>query len=177
MNYILIMTEGNNELAFVNVLLEKGILKFKKEELLMEDIYHSRQITGELIGYIQLLPSGDTVSIYRIGDKLSDKLIIPTNIMSEKIKDKYDISTTPEFEVLFLLNENLYDEYLKVKSIKKPSEFYKEHNKNYKKQSSFVKKYFESMTNDELIKLIELYVMKHGKAHKPNQLTLKEIIN
>ena len=143
----------------------------------MEDVYHARQITGELIGYIQLLPSGDTVSIYRIGDKLSDKLIVPTNIMSEKIKDKYDISTTPEFEVLFLLNENLYDDYLKVKSIKKPSEFYKEHNKNYKKQSSFVKKYFESMTNDEIIKLIELYVMKHGKAHKPNQLTLKEIIN
>ena len=177
MNYILIMTEGNNELAFVNVLLEKGILKFKKEELLMEDVYHARQITGELMGYIQLLPSGDTVSIYRIGDKLSDKLIVPTNILSEKIKDKYDISTTPEFEVLFLLNENLYDDYLKVKSIKKPSEFYKEHNKNYKKQSSFVKKYFESMTNDEIIKLIELYVMKHGKAHKPNQLTLKEIIN
>ena len=63
MNYILIMTEGNNELAFVNVLLEKGILKFKKEELLMEDVYHARQITGELMGYIQLLPSGDTVSI------------------------------------------------------------------------------------------------------------------
>ena len=177
MNYILIMNEGNNELAFVNVLLEKGILKFKKEELLMEDVYHARQITGELMGYIQLLPSGDTVSIYRIGDKLSDKLIVPTNIMSEKIKDKYDISTTPEFEVLFLLNENIYDDYLKVKSIKKPSEFYKEHNKNYKKQSSFVKKYFESMTNDKIIKLIELYVMKHGKAHKPNQLTLKEIIN
>lgn len=54
MNYILIMTEGSDELAFVNVLLNKGILKFKKEELLMEDIYHARQITGELVGYIQL---------------------------------------------------------------------------------------------------------------------------
>ena len=177
MNYILIMTEGTDELAFINVLLDKGILMFKKEELLMEDIYHARQITGELIGYIQLLPNGDTVSIYRIGDKLSDKLIIPKNIMSGKIKDKYDISTTPEFEVLFLLNENLYDEYLKVKSIMKPSEFYKVHNKKYKKQSSFVKDYFESMTNDEIIKLIKLYVKKHGRAHKHNQLTLKEIIN
>ena len=54
MNYILIMTEGSDELAFVNVLLNKGILKFKKEELLMEDIYHARQITGELVGYIWL---------------------------------------------------------------------------------------------------------------------------
>ena len=48
MNYILIMTEGNTELAFLNVLLEKGILKFSTEELLMEKIYHSRQINGEI---------------------------------------------------------------------------------------------------------------------------------
>ncbi|MBQ9520171.1 MAG: hypothetical protein IJR67_01700 [Acholeplasmatales bacterium] len=176
MNYILIMTEGSDELAFINVLLEKGILKFKREELLMEDVYHARQITGELMGYIQLLPSGDSVSIYRIGDKLSDNLKIPKNILSEKITVKYDISTTPEFEVLFILREGLYDEYLKVKSIKKPSEFYKEHNSDYKKQSSFVKRYFDSMTNDEIVNLINLYVSKHGKTHKLNQLTLKEII-
>ncbi len=171
------MTEGTDELAFVNVLLDKGILKYKKEELLMEDIYHSRQITGELIHFIQILPNGDTVSIYRIGDKLSDNLRIPKNIMPEKIKGKYDICTTPEFEVLFLLNENLYDDYLKVKSTIKPSEFYKKKHPEYKKQSEFVKQYFVSMTNAEIIKLIELYVMKHGKAHKPHQLTLKEIIN
>lgn len=176
MNYILIMTEGTDELAFVNVLLERGILKFKKEELLMEDIYHARQITGELIVYIQLLQSGDTVSIYRIGDKLSDKLTIPKNIIPDKIVGKYDISTTPEFEVLFLLNEGIYDDYLKVKSTMKPSEFYKKHNKNYKKQSTFVTKYFQELDNDEIIELINLYVTKHGKAHKPNQLTLKEII-
>ena len=177
MNYVLIMTEGSNELAFVNVLLDREILKFKREKLLMEDIYHARQIKGELKGYIQLLPRGDTVTIYRIGDKLSDKLKNPKEILPEKILNKYDISTTPEFEVLFLLKENLYDEYLKEKSSKKPSEFYKEHNDNYKKQAAFVKKYFEAMTNEEIIDLINLYVKKHGKAHKKNQLTLREIIN
>ena len=176
MNYILIMTEGTDELAFVNVLLDRGILKFKREELLMEDIYHARQITGELIGYIQLLPSGDTVSIYRVGDKLNDKLKIPKNILSNKILASYDISTTPEFEVLFLLNEKIYDEYLKFKTTKKPSEFYKEHNKKYSKQVTFVKDYFECMSNDEIINLIDLYIAKHGKAHKQSQLTLKEII-
>lgn len=113
MNYILIMTEGSDELAFINVLLDKGIFKFKREELLMEDIYHARQITGELIGYIQLLQNGDVVSIYRVGDKLSDKLTIPKNIITDKIVAKYDISTTPEFEVLFLLNEGIYEERLK----------------------------------------------------------------
>lgn len=61
----------------------------------MEDIYHARQITGELVGYIQLLQSGDVVSIYRVGDKLSDKLTIPKSILPDKIVAKYDISTTP----------------------------------------------------------------------------------
>lgn len=177
MNYVLIMTEGSDELSFINVLIDRGILKFNKEQLLMEEIYHARQITGQLIGNIQSLPIGDTVNIYRIGDKLSDKLKIPKEILPEKINCKYDISTTPEFEILFLLNENLYDDYMKVKSFKKPSEYYKEYNRKYKKQASFVKEYFNSMTNEEIINLINLYVKKHGKSHKDNQLTLKEIIN
>ncbi len=170
------MTEGSDELAFINVLLEKKILKFRREELLMEDVYHARQINGVLVGYIQLLPSEDTVSIYRIGDKLSDDLTIPKSILKGKRNGKYDISTTPEFEILFILNEGLYEEYLKVKSVEKPNVFYKKHNKNYKKQASFVKDYFSVMTNEEIVSLIDLYVRKHGHAHKINQLTLKDII-
>ncbi len=170
------MTEGSDELAFVNVLLSKGILKFKREELLMEDVYHARQITGELVGYIQLLPNEDTVSVYRIGDKLTDELTIPKSVLPSKISGKYDVSTTPEFEILFILNEGLYDEYLKTKSCKKPSAFYKEHTKKYKKQSSFVTEYFEGMTNESIVSLIKLYVKKHGHSHKKNQLSLEEII-
>ena len=36
MNYKLIMTEGTDELALIDVLIEKDLLIFKKEELLME---------------------------------------------------------------------------------------------------------------------------------------------
>ena len=151
MNYILIMTEGNTELAFLNVLLEKGILKFSTEELLMEKIYHSRQIDGEIKGYIQQVDYKDKVFIYLVGDKLSDKLTIPSSILPEKIGGVIDISTTPEFEVLFLLNEDLYDEFLKVKSTVKASEFYKMNHKGYGKQSKFVTNYFDTMTNEEII--------------------------
>ena len=80
MNYILIMTEGADELSFMQVLLDRNLLKYSKEELLMESIYHSRQINGEITGYIQLLPSDDTVTIYRVGDKLTDKVKIPKSI-------------------------------------------------------------------------------------------------
>lgn len=133
MNYILIMTEGADELAFMQVLLDRNLLKYSKEELLMESIYHSRQINGEITGYIQLLPSDDTVTIYRVGDKLTDKVKIPKAIISNKIAKKYDICILPEFEILFILNENLYEEYDKVKSLDKASTFYKKKNPNYKK--------------------------------------------
>lgn len=159
MNYILIMTEGKTELAFLNVLLEKNILKFEKEELLMEEIYHSRQIDSEIKEYIQLLDYGNKV-IYRVGDGLKDKLSIPPSILPEKIAGKMDISTTPEFEMLFILNENLYDEYLKVKSNVKASSFYKKHNKKYKKQYDFIYEYFLKMSNKKIINLIDLYVKK-----------------
>lgn len=176
MNYKLIMTEGQDELAFINVLLKKNLLIFKKEELLMEQIFHKRQIDGELIGYIQGLGSKDTVDIYRVGDKLSDKLKIPHAILSHKIAHKFNICTLPEFEILFILNENYFDEFIKVKSKKSASEFYKEKNKKYRKQSNYVKQYFEEMSEKEIIDLICLYVKKHGRVHNDDQLTLKEII-
>lgn len=72
MNYILIMTEGTAELALLEVLLEKGMLKFNKTDLLMEKIYHSRQIVGEIISYIQLIDYKDKVCIYRVGDTLHE---------------------------------------------------------------------------------------------------------
>ena len=176
MNYKLIMTEGPNELVFINVLLKKNLLIFKKEDLLMEQAFHKRQIDGELIGYIQGLPNGDTVDIYRVGDKLSDKLKIPRSILSGKIEKEIKICTLPEFEILFILNEKLFDEYKKVKSKKSPSEFYKEKNNEYKKQSTFVKRYFEEMQNSEIVNLILLYVKKHGKSHDKDQLTLEELL-
>ncbi len=78
--------------------------------------------------------------------------------------------------MLFIFNENLYNEYLKNKSIKKPSVFYKEVNKKYNKQTKFVFDYFINMSNENIVSLIDLYVKKHKGAHSKNQYTLKEII-
>ena len=38
------MTEGTCELAFMNALLEKGLLKINRRQLLGEQIFHLRQI-------------------------------------------------------------------------------------------------------------------------------------
>ena len=113
----------------------------------MEDVFHKRQIDGELVGYIQTLQIGDSVDIYSVGDKLSDRLRIPQTIMTEKINNRLKVCTLLEFEILFILNEGLYDEYLKVKTDEKPSIFYKKINHHYKKQSTFVRQYFSDMSN------------------------------
>lgn len=176
MNYILIMTEGTDEKAFIDVLLDKRILKFSRSDLLAEQVFHLRQIDAEVMGFIQLLPYNDNVTIYRVGDKLNEKLKVPSKILPKKIKEIINISTTPEFEILFLLHENLYDEYLKYKSYMKPSSFYKMKNKNYKKQSQYVYDFFNNMPSNEIISLIKLYVKKHGKTHSDNHKSLKELI-
>ena len=96
MNYILIMTEGTDEKAFLDVLLEKGMLKYKKEELLFDNIYHKRQIDNELKAFIQQLSITDQVTIYRVGDKLSDELKIPKDISLYTPKKIKEIIDNPE---------------------------------------------------------------------------------
>ena len=176
MNYILLMTEGTCEQEFLNILLERDLLKFNQDDLLMDKIYHARQIEGEILGFIQALSPNNGVIIYRVGDKMKDKLKIPSQLMKEKIKNEIKICTLPEFEILLILNENLYDEYLKSKSSLKPSEYYKNKNKSFNKTRKFVNDYFSSLSNKEIIDLINLYVLKRSHSHKKDELTLKEIL-
>lgn len=176
MNYILLMTEGTCEQEFLNVLLERNLLKFSKDDLLMDKIYHARQIEGEILGFIQALNPSNGVIIYRVGDKMKDKLRIPPQLMKEKIKDEIKICTLPEFEILLILNDDYYEEYLKSKSNFKPSEFYKRKNKSFNKSRIFINDYFSSMSNEEIIELINLYVLKRSHSHKKDELTLKELL-
>lgn len=88
MTYILIMTEGNSELAFLNVILEKGLLKFDKKELLTGEIKQCRKIEGEVLANILMLSPNDNVTIYRVGDKLSDTLKTPKIVLPQKNKSQ-----------------------------------------------------------------------------------------
>ena len=177
MDYALIMTEGTDEKAFLEALLIKGILKFKPDELLHEEIYHARQINNTMRVKISTLPSTDTVSIYRVGDKLSDKLKLGDLAELGRITNIIDICILPELEILFILNEGRYNDYLKYKSRVKPSEYYKSINKSYNKQSSFVYDYFMKMSSNDIVKLIYLYVAKRGKSHKRDQHLILDLIN
>ena len=66
------------------------------------------------------------VRILRIGDKQSDKLVIPSEYKDKILSvDKY--CTKPELEMLFILAENLEQDFEKLKSSMKAKTYAKEH--------------------------------------------------
>ena len=95
---ILIMCEGPNELKIVNLLLDNGKLKFTRDDLLDMRPFHARQLTSP-----QLKPALDAyhgeIAIYRIGDKMTDSLKIPKELLLS-IKSQAKFCTKPELEML-----------------------------------------------------------------------------
>ena len=71
----LIMCEGSNELAVINVLLDNNCLKFTRDDLLNLTPFHARQIasSGAVKTALNIYPGND-VKILRVGDKQSDRL-------------------------------------------------------------------------------------------------------
>ena len=98
---ILLLCEGQNEEALMNLLLEKNKLKFNRQDLIGRRPYHARKINN---GYFlpELRSANDKVMIYRIGDKQSDKLEIPASLF-EKIDGIYNYCTKPEMEILLIM--------------------------------------------------------------------------
>jgi len=74
------MTEGPTDKAFIEVLIKKRLFKCAYEDMLDERIFHARQIKGQLVAIINTLPSGEKISVLRIGDKLKDRLKVPKEI-------------------------------------------------------------------------------------------------
>lgn len=120
----LIMCEGTNEEKLVELLLDNNKLKIKRSELIGLKPYNIRQLNNPTI-INELIRYGERVIVYRIGDTQKDKLKIPIilkNIISSK--DIYKYCTKPELEILLIINEELYQDYLKSK--KRPKDYVKE---------------------------------------------------
>ena len=119
MEKLLIMCEGPNEKEIIKILLENDLLKFTEDDLLGLTPYHARQIksSGQVKTELNIYPG--QVRILRIGDKQSDKLVIPSEYKDKILSvDKY--CTKPELEMLFILAENLEQDFGKLKSSMKP---------------------------------------------------------
>ena len=172
------MCEGSNELAVVNILLENNALIFTEDDLLGLTPYHARQIKNNTQVQAALnMYFGSDVLVMRIGDKQSDRLVIPADF-KKKICENEKYCTLPELEMLLIISEGLVKEYEKVKSSVKPKAFAKEYiwcnQKRYNNSSQFYRDYYGSDC-EKLIRAIRDYKKIRG-AHRKDELYLADIL-
>lgn len=173
----LILTEGAAEEALVETLIDKGLTIFTWDDLLDQRTFPNRNIhpNDDIADLIYSLKNNEEVCVYRIIDKDNANFEIP-NELKDNIKHFYNICTKPEIEILFIINDGYYEEYLKYKSKYNPSSFYKSKNKKYKKGKQFALNYFSSLESCLLKDLILLYTQKRGKVHGQNEQSFLEIL-
>lgn len=173
----LIMCEESNEKKIIDILLDNNKLVVELDDLVGREAYHARQINKSPMVQGQLRIYGGEVEIWRIGDKQSDKLIIPSEYRAQ-VKNIVKFCTLPELEILLIISENLYKEYEKTKSQKHPKQFAKEnivYNRNrYKGETKFYEEYFGNDV-DKLIKALHKY-RQQNHAHKNDEHYLVEIL-
>ena len=173
----LIMCEGSNELAVINILLQNDLLTIKEDDLLGLKAFHARQINSNSAVKLELnIYPGNDVCVLRIGDTLTEKLTIPEDY-ANKIVNTEKYCTKPELEVLLIIAENLWGEYEKKKSSVKPKVFAKTeivfNGKRYNNSTTFYEQYFEDRA-DLLVDSIKQY--KHLKKHDKEELYLADLL-
>ena len=176
---LLIMCEGPNEKAVVDMLLDEGRLKFSEDDLVGLTVYHARQLTAPVIKTALSIYTGD-FEVYRIGDSMTDKLPVPADY-KDRIKEVRKFCTKPELEMLLIIAEGKEAEFEKVKAGKhrmKPKDFCKAnvvHNrKRYDNSTQFYRDYFGSDI-ETLVKVIKKYKQSHG-AHKKDEEYLADLL-
>lgn len=175
----LVMCEGPNEKAIVDMLLDAECLEFTRDDLVNLTVYHARQLTAPIIKTALSIYT-DEFQVYRIGDSMTDKLPVPADY-KDRIKGVRKFCTKPELEMLLIIAEGKEAEFEKVKAGKqrmKPKDFCKAnvvHNrKRYDNSTQFYKDYF-GLDIETLVEVIEKYRQTHG-AHKKDEEYLADLL-
>ena len=172
----LIMTEGTCEKALIDVLIEKELFSISVESLLYEQVFHARQIKNNLIERINQLPVNEMITILRIGDTLTDELVIPEEI-SDRVERCSKICIKPEFEILHLIYKEKDLDYIKkYKSKNKASEYLYQIDCKYEKSYEYNYNFFNSLSNAEIKNIINIYTLRRSKVHNKDEGLLESIM-
>ena len=176
---ILVMCEGPNEKAVVNLLLDAGGLEFSEDDLVGWTVYHARQLTAPVIKTALSIYTGE-FAVYRIGDSMTDKLPVPADYQG-RIMGVRKFCTKPELEMLLIIAEGKESEFGKVKAGKhrmKPKDFCKANvvynRKRYDNSTQFYRDYFGADI-ETLVRVIKKYKQTHG-AHKKDEEYLADLL-
>ena len=163
---IVLGCEGPSEVQLVADLLMKGELVFSVNEILDKRPIHFRQ-PKEIVALINTLPLDEEIVFFRIGDTQNDAYNL-TCLSARKSKISIKkVCTKPEIEILVIINEHLYNEYLKVKSTIKPKQFVKSNVNGYVNLDEYIK-------NHNMIWSIKEY--KRIKRNEKDELYLADLL-
>lgn len=167
----LILCEGTNEKTIINLLLEANKLKIKRDDLIGLTPYNARQLSNPMI-VSQLKMYNKPVTVLRIGDTQRERFSIPNELKEIVKKDRIiKYCTLPELEVLLIINEKMYKDFIKS-SDKKPKTFAKRNivykKKRYDQSSEFFEMYYGGKRISCLIDNLTEYkkIKKHNKDEK-----------
>ena len=158
--------EGASEVQLLLALIKKGVLIFDKKEILDRRPIHFRQ-PREIAALIDTLPIDEEIVFYRIGDTQKDDYNL--SCFSAR-KDKISVvkvCTKPELEILIIINEGLYSEYLKQKSKMMPKQFVKIYVSGYTSFTDYLEKH------DLRLAILEY---KRLKKNEKDELFLADLI-
>ncbi|MGE7431522.1 hypothetical protein ACQKLM_25955 [Bacillus thuringiensis] len=155
-NLVACICEGNAEVEIIELLLEHNKLPFLKSSLLDEKpltgtMRSARNLETRYLG--QIFEPGQRIEIIRIVDSKSEKYSI-RHAYQKNISGIFHFFTTPEIEMLIIINENKYNAY--KRSNKKPSKYCSEDLKMKNiKQKGFISNYFSNINT--LITALQKY--------------------
>lgn len=158
--------EGGAETAIIDMLVDADRLIFSREKMLNEEVIRCRN--GKEFEQRYLRKGFESkITILRVLDSHSEGFRLSTAY--EHKVDVIKVVTSPEIEMLLILAEGKYDEFLKKSSVMSPSIFCKQVLKlkgNIKSQA-YIKNYFSDI--DMLISTIREYkrvrFLKRGEVY------------
>ena len=162
---ILLACEGQSEVYLLNSLIKRGYLSFDSPLLLDEPI-KLRQLV-EIAPIINSLPIDEDIIVYRIGDTLKDTLSLSKFSMRSKHIKSYKVCTKTEVEILVIINEGFYSEYIKKSKKVKPKSFVNEILKNFNLENYFAE--------HDMINALREY--KRIKKHNKDEMYLIDLID
>lgn len=170
------MCEGANEEKLLELLLDSGSLKITRDDLIGRKPYHIRGLNNPYIKS-ELRRYNKEVLVYRIGDKQNDKLKIPTELEDIVLrKNIYKYCTKPELEILLIINEGKYKDFLK--SGRTPKGYAKENIKINKKYYDNSTQFYEEYYGGSRIKLLvsNIKEYKRIKKHSSDECYLFDLL-
>lgn len=163
--------EGGAETAIIDMLVDNNLLIFTREQMLNEEVIRCR---GAKEFEQRYLRKGfeSKITVLRILDSHSEGFRL-SPAYEHKV-DVVKVVTSPEIEMLLILAEGKYEEYMKKSSSMSPSIFCKQilKMKDRIKTREFIREYFADI--DMLVSTIQEY--KKKRTLKKGEVYLADLL-